>query len=80
MNSITGAMALKPAPIPERPDGRVSLQERMQAAGWVPETGDGEEEDVVLTPASAWAQQLFKEMIFFGDEETNGIPPLTMDP
>lgn len=80
MNRITGATAVNPASTPQHPDGLVSLQERMRSAGPVPETGDGEEEDVVLSPTSAWAQQLFKEMIFFGDEETNGIPPLTMDP
>ncbi|MGE6332996.1 hypothetical protein [Stenotrophomonas sp. NPDC077659] len=33
----------------------------------------------VEDPARVWAQRIFMETIFYGEEEENGIPPLTIE-
>lgn len=52
---------------------------REQAADALP----GEEDPAPLPepedPVVAWAKQIFKEKMFFGEEEENGIPPLSIE-
>jgi hypothetical protein len=67
----------------------VSLTQRMQTSEQnpLPEQEEEEEEwgqwplpvDQESAMASKWAIDMFIEKIFFGEEEENGIPPLTID-
>jgi hypothetical protein len=81
MKAIDAVLGHSPAPYGEPAARVMSLADRVAsgmkkaATTSSPMTDAAEESDLV----SQWAINVFIEKIFFGDEEENGIPELSID-